>query len=283
MSRRRRASPRRTARVRVVATGMVLAAALAACDSGDESDPDPTLLTGKTYVSTDTTDATIPGGGPLVLSFGAQNRISANAGCNGHGGTVEFDGDKLTAGPLMGTMMACPPPRDTVDKWVADLFGGPLTWSLKGRTLTLSRGKLEVTLDQRVDRAVAGTNWRVKSLISDKGITTSRALESLAPTITIGADGTLRGFTGCNQISGEATVSRSGGSGSGARQTVEFSEVATTRKACAGESGDIERAVLAVLTGEATASVDGDRMRLMNVADPSIGLELTVRRDTGSK
>ncbi|WOC13952.1 META domain-containing protein [Gordonia sp. MP11Mi] len=211
MPRRRRTNRHRTALVRAVATGAVLVAALAACDSGDASHSDPALLTGKTYVSTDETDAIIPGGGPLVLSFGTENRISANAGCNGHGGTIEFDGDTLTAGPLMGTMMACPPPRDTVDKWVADLFAEPLTWSLEGRTLTLSRGKLEVTLDQRVDRAVAGTNWRVKSLISDKGVTTSRTLESLAPTIAIGADGTLHGFTGCNQITGEATVSGSGG------------------------------------------------------------------------
>ncbi|WP_420712887.1 hypothetical protein [Gordonia sp. MP11Mi] len=45
----------------------------------------------------------------------------------------------------------------------------------------------------------------------------------------------------------------------------------------------MERAVLAVIDGAATATVDGDRMRLTNVADPSIGLELTVRRESRGK
>ncbi|MCF8571791.1 META domain-containing protein [Gordonia sp. HY002] len=282
MDRRRRGSTRAIAFVRAAATGAALVAALAACDSGsggaEDSAPDPARLVGKTYVSDNATDTKVPGGGPFVLSFGTENRISANAGCNGHGGTVEFDGDTLTTGPLMGTMMACPPPRDTADKWVSDLFDSPLTWSLEGRTLTLSRGDLEVRLDQRVDRAVAGTNWRVKSLIAANGVTTSRVLDEIAPTVTIGAEGTLRGFTGCNRMTGEATVT-----GTRPTQKVMFGPIATTRKACPGEAGDIERSVLAVLSGEATATVDGDRMRLTNVADPSIGLELTVSRESGGK
>ncbi|MGO3326159.1 META domain-containing protein [Gordonia sp. (in: high G+C Gram-positive bacteria)] len=282
MDRRRRGSTHPIAFVRVAATGAALVAALSACNSGPggtaDSENDPGRLVGKTYVSDDATDAIVPGGGPFVLSFGPQNRISANAGCNGHGGTVEFDGATMSAGPLMGTMMACPPPRDTADKWVSDLFDSPLTWALDGRRLTLSRGDLEVRLDQRVDRAVAGTNWRVKSLIAANGVTTSRVLEEIAPTVTIGAEGTLRGFTGCNRMTGEATVA-----GSRPTQKVTFGPIATTRKACPGEAGDIERAVLAVLSGEATATVDGDRMRLTNVADPSIGLELTVSRESGGK
>lgn len=275
MHRRRSESSRRSALVRAVATGAALVAVLASCGGSDgDSTADPGQLVGKTYVSTDAAEAGIPGGGPFVLSFGTNDRISANAGCNGHGGTVTFDGDTLTAGPLMGTKMACPPPHDTADTWVTELFDGPLTWSLDGRTLTLSRGKLTVALDQRVDRAVAGTTWRVKSLIADDGITSSRVLDDIAPTITMTAEGTLRGFTGCNQMNGEATVS-----GSGTTQKVAFGPIATTRKACVGEAGDIERAILAVLAGEATATVDGDRMRLTNVENPSIGLELTVSRD----
>ncbi|GAA4673490.1 META domain-containing protein [Gordonia humi] len=265
-------------------TGAVVVATLAACGSpsgsGDTGSHvvDPAELVGKTYVSDDATEKTVPGGGPLIISFGTDARISVNAGCNGHGGTVAFDGDTMTAGPLVGTMMACPPPHDTVDKWVGDLFDAPLTWSLTGRTLTLERGDLSVSLDQRVDRPVAGTNWRVKALIGADAVTSSQALDRAKPTLTIGAEGTLRGFTGCNRMTGEATVA-----GTGPTQTVTIGPIATTRKACPGDTGEIEKSILAVLRDAVTATVDGDRMRLTNVADPAIGLELSVSRTSDGK
>ena len=113
----------------------------------------------------------------------------------------------------------------------------------------------------------------VRALIARDAVTSSRALDQAAPTLTIGADGTLRGSTGCNTMTGQALVV-----GSAPEQTIEFGDVETTGDACSGEAADIERAVLAVLRGSATATVDGDRMRLMNVDDPTIGLELSANR-----
>ncbi len=268
----------------MVSTTLLSAAvvvAATACGSGSGADssgssPDPAGLIGKTYVSDDATNRDIPGGGPLVLTFNAGGNLSANAGCNGHGGDVTFTGDTMTAGPLMGTMMACPPPRDTIDKWVSTLFTGPLQWSLSGRTLKLTRDDLTVTLNQRVDRAVAGTTWRVTALVRDRAVSRSAAIERAKPTVTIGADATLRGWTGCNNMHGEATVTRDGES-----QIVETGPIATTRKACGPEIGEIERTILDVLDGGAIAEVDGDELRLTNRKDPSIGLRLTTSPASG--
>ena len=45
--------------------------------------------------------------GDYHLDFTA-DRLSGRAGCNGFGGSFRLDGDRLTAGPLMSTRMACP-------------------------------------------------------------------------------------------------------------------------------------------------------------------------------
>lgn len=232
--------------------------------------PDPAALDGKTYVSDDATNQVVPGNGPLTVSFGAKGQISVNGGCNGHGGTAAFDGGTITVSGLVGTMMACPPPRDKVDGWINTLFESPVTWRLDGRTLTLKGDDVTLTLNERVTRAVAGTTWTVKALVRNEAVESSAVIERVKPTVRIGADGSFTGFAGCNQMHGDATVV-----GSGSEQKVTFGPIATTRKMCPPEVMDVEQAVTAVLDGEVAAVVDGDELRLTNVKNPTIGLRLT--------
>lgn len=248
--------------------------ALTSCsDDPSDTPPDPAKLIGKTYLSESVDGPQIPGGGPLILGF-AQNEVdgstnlSANAGCNGHGGTVTFDGDTMTTGNLLGTMMACPPPREHTDQWVAKLFGAPLTWKLDGTTLTLSRDNQKVTLVEREDRPVIGTRWQVTALVSKQSVTRSDVLDERKPYFTIASDGQLTGTTGCNSMRGTAKVSPG---------QIEFSPIATTRMACDPEATQIEQTILAAMTGTATVTVDGKDMKLTNVADPSVGLRLTAQ------
>ncbi len=273
----------RTARRRLgtfLALGAAAMLSLSACgsDADSSADPDPSALTGKTYVSDAATNRIVPGGGPLTVSFAAGDRVSVNGGCNGHGGTATFDGESLSVDHLVGTMMACPPPRDKVDGWIATLFRDPLTWRLDGRTLTLSRGDQKVTLNEHVSRAVAGTTWTVTGLVRNEGVESSAVLERVKPTLRIGADGAFSGFAGCNQMHGNAVVS-----GSGEDQRVEFGPIATTRKICPPEVMDVEQAVLAAVDGATTVTVDGDELRLTNVKDPSTGLRLSATPPTSGE
>ncbi|MBM7368954.1 META domain-containing protein [Gordonia hydrophobica] len=267
----RRRRPRRRAAVGGVAAAVLLAATvLTGCSDADaDVSSDPADLVGKTFLSTDGTTPAVPGGGPLVLAF-TPGHLSANAGCNGHGGTVVFDGDTMTAGRLMGTMMACPPPRDGADRWVSDLFGAPLTWRLDGAELHLSRGDRAVVLTERVNRPIVGTHWRVTALVKHEAVSSSAVLDERKPFFQIATDGTLSGNTGCNAMTGSATVDD---------DTIDFAPIATTRKACAAEITEIERTVLAALRGETTVKVDGDSLALTNVADGNLGLRLTAVGD----
>ncbi|WP_026918020.1 META domain-containing protein [Gordonia shandongensis] len=255
----------------VAATLLVAATALTSCSSDDgPTASDPAALIGHTYISTDVDGTAIPGGGPLTVAFPEAGRISANAGCNGHGGSVAFTGTTMTTGNLLGTLMACPPPRDTADQWVSDLFAEPLTWELADTTLTLSRGDQTVTLAEREDQPLIGTRWRVHSTVSASGVTSSRAITRAEPFIQIDTDGRVTGNAGCNAVTGTATVDG---------DRIDFSPLATTRKMCEPEITEVERAVLAAVNGSVTYRLDGEKLSLTNVADPALGLRLEVADD----
>lgn len=261
-----------------------VAAALSACSAdGDDHaatvSVDPASLVGKTFVSDVVEGTAIPGGGPLEVSFPEEGRIRATAGCNRHAGTVTFDGGTLTTGPLAGTRMACAGERGNADAWLSDFFSGPVTWSqtvsAAGETpadpdgLLLRRGDQTVSLAQQRPTALVGTEWALQSLVRKQGVESSVDIEQADVRLRFGDDGRLTGNTGCNTVSGPATVSG---------QTITIGPLTTTEKACLEEGiADVEQAVLAVLAGAVKYEIDGDRLALTNAADPAIGLRLTAR------
>lgn len=105
-------------------------------------------LLGKTFTSVEVGGAAIPGGGPLEITFPEAGRVSMTAGCNRHIGSVEIGGDTMTFGQLASTRMACPPPRDGADAWLAEFTNAPLAWSRSGDELTLTDGPREVVLTE---------------------------------------------------------------------------------------------------------------------------------------
>ncbi|MBU9764622.1 META domain-containing protein [Mycobacterium sp. TNTM28] len=232
----------------------------------------PAELSGRTFVSQQVDGDQIPGGGPLTVGFDGK-QISTFAGCNHGSGTADLSEGRI-ATQLAMTMMACAPPAGDSDAWVSRFFAAQPAWSLDGDTLTLQTDAATVTLrDKKVvdpDRPLTGTTWRVTSLISAQAVTTSVALEQAKPTLTIAPDGAVSGFTGCNQITGHATVS-------GAPAVVEFGPLGTTKKACPPEVTEVEHAVLRVLTGSVQTAIDSDELHLTG-AD---GYGLILRAEAG--
>ena len=217
--------------------------------------PDPAALDGRAFVSVQVEGDPIPGGGPLTVGF-AGNQISTFAGCNHGSGAVDLSDARLRTRLAM-TMMACPAPAAAADTWVSSFFDANPSWSLSGNDLTLRTESTTVLLqDKKIvdpDRPLTGTTWQVVGLVSAQAVSSSVALEQSEPTLTIAEDGAVSGSTGCNQITGNATVS-------GTR--IEFGPLATTKKACPPERDEIERAVLGVLQGTVQATIDADQLSL---------------------
>lgn len=232
-------------------------AALLLAGCSDNAGSENATPDGRTFVSVAVEGEPIPGGGPLTVGFD-RNQISTFAGCNHGSGTADLaDGRIVTQ--LATTMMACAPPVGDADAWVSKFFDAQPSWSLDGDTLTLSTDAATVKLqDKKVvypDRSLTDTTWRVESLVSAQAVSTSQALEQAGPTLRITTDGAVSGSTGCNQITGHATVS-------GTPAVIEFGPLATTRKACPGELGEVEQSILRVLTGRVQTAVDSDELRL---------------------
>ncbi|QHN26638.1 META domain-containing protein [Gordonia pseudamarae] len=149
----------------LLATGFVVLGAAACGNSSTVTSSDSSTtqvvvhtatsnsLVGKRFTSTSVDGAAIPGDGPLVITFPEEGRVSLTAGCNQHIGTVTVDPTRLTFGTLASTQMACPPPRDGADAWLADFTDKPLTWSLDGPELTLKDGPRTVVLIEGTDAA----------------------------------------------------------------------------------------------------------------------------------
>lgn len=92
---------------------------------------------------------------------------------------------------------------------------------------------------------LAGTNW---VLVSD-------VPEGAKPaTFTLQADGhKVAGFTGCNRMFGQYTLSG---------QTLYFNAMGTTKMACPGAPMEIEKRVLGALTRTRSFTIVGDTLSL---------------------
>ncbi|MHB1137367.1 MAG: META domain-containing protein [Microthrixaceae bacterium] len=244
--------------------------AVAACgsdsDSGDTTAPDSTApvttvaegsggLDGQSFESTTVEGHELVEGSTVLLTF-EDGTLSVIAGCNTisgayslQGGTLAFEGE-----PRM-TMMGCDQALADQDTWL----GG---WLTAGVAVTETDGGLQlegdgVTMDlvaggEEVDAPLVGVTWTLETISTDA--TSSNVPASVtAPTIEFAADGTVALTLGCNN--GNSTVTTSG-------DTLTFTVVASTRMACEDDAMTVEAAVTAVIDGEVTFSIDGDRLTL---------------------
>lgn len=252
--------PGRTLRFGAALSLLLLAAT--ACSDNEPASPAPEPTPeGRTYISTDVTGTPIPGGGPLTLTF-ADDRISANAGCNTHSGTVDLRDHVLHVSELASTLAGCPGDRAGSDAWVGDLLRGDPTWQLEQDRLTLTGKETTVVLtDKKVlqpDRPIRGTEWVVTTLLTPDARISSQTVDQVRPTLVIGADDSLTGFAGCNRLTGRAVVTDTP-----AGADIAFT-AATTRMMCTPEIMEVEQTVLATLDGTAQATVDADTLTLRN-------------------
>ncbi len=84
----------------------------------------------------------------ISLSFGADDRLSGNAGCNTYNGPYESTETTLTVGPLINTLMACLEPAGVMDQETQFLAAlqKAATYDISGSVLTIrdAEGAMQV-------------------------------------------------------------------------------------------------------------------------------------------
>ena len=220
----------------------------------------PAGLAGRQFLSTGVTKDGAPfalvAGSRIRLTFD-EGRLSANAGCNTIGGNLTIDGNRLVFSGGEMTEMACQEPLMAQDNWLVAFLGSGPTFALSGNDLTLTSGTTVVMLlDREVaepDQPLVGPTWSLTSIISGDAV--SSVPVGVSAAITFNADGTFAMDDGCNSGGGKYVVDG---------DAIHFSEVVTTDMACGGAAGQVEQAVLAVLSPDAiTFAIDAYSLTFM--------------------
>ncbi|MBT2445570.1 META domain-containing protein [Streptomyces sp. ISL-43] len=188
---------------------------------------------------------TAPAAAQLTVERGKGHEAEAtgNYGCNGFTAGVVFDtGTTMTVTPGAVTDMACPDlPFETA---FGKLFQGRLTvrHHLQEITLTAPDGNT-VNLSSKPrdpEPPLAATVWTVNSLIEGDLTSSVPADAQGRARFTLAADGSASGNLGCNRFDAKATVEGN---------KLTFGPLATTRMACQGGAGEVERALTELFGG----------------------------------
>jgi heat shock protein HslJ len=261
--------------MRIVLLVATLAAIASACGTNAVATPPPSEapdgaeLRGKTFLSTKITVDGKPRplvpGTRVALSFDQQNRLSAQAGCNGQGGDVRLDGGviDLKLGP--STLMACATERMKQDEWLAKILTSKPSWTFAEGTLTITSGPTVLTfLDKKQampDLGLEDSRWTLESVVSGETVSTRPGSEKAYVRFR---DGKVSGSDGCNEFGGTAKVSGS---------EVVIGELQSTLVACPDPAGVIAAFEKVVTEGTLSVVIDADLLTLTS-ADGKNGLVL---------
>ena len=200
---------------------------------------------------------------PITISSDEEGSVGGTAACNSYGGTYTGEANDdgsvtITIGALSMTEMACSP--DEVNQLETAYLAALARVSSAdsdGDTLTLTAAGVELSFEAQVptpDASLTGTTWVLESLVA--GGTASSGVSSTVgteATLTISDDGTASGSGGCNQFDGALEIDG---------DRLVLSEYVETDMACEPAVMDQDDAVLAVLSGGSTWSIDGDVLSL---------------------
>lgn len=223
-----------------------------ACSAAGAPSPSPASLDGRTFLSTDLQGAVLAAGTQIRLTF-ADGGLNANGGCNTMGVAYSIDGDRLRTTQMSMTEMGCDEPRMQQDQWLGSLLGD-VTFTLDGDTLTLTDGTIRLTLlDKEVatpDQPLEGTTWVLDGVVSGDAV--SSVPVGTTASIRIAGE-RVEVKPGCNTGGGTVEVTA---------DTLTFGPIALTKMACEPGPMSVETAVVAVLSGAVTYTIDADVLTL---------------------
>jgi heat shock protein HslJ len=226
------------------------------------------VLAGRTFLSV----AVSENGAPRLLVAGTRIQLdfkdgglSGNAGCNQFGGEYRLENGRLVMGDISQTAMGCDQPRAAQDDWLLRVLRAKPALAQIGDQLTIDAGSVVIRLaDRRVaepDQPLAGPIWTVDSVFTGEAV--SSVPDGVVATLAFHADGTFDVDDGCNAGSGR-WASVGGG--------IVVSDLALTKKACAGHAGALETAVVNVLREPSIAAAIQGNQLVLRAGTAGLGL-----------
>lgn len=198
-------------------------------------------------------------GTSATLSFGTDNRVTGNGGCNSFGGPYESADGKLKIGPLVSTLMACVEPAglsEQEQQYLAALEKAA-TYEIAGDTLTIrdAEGAMQVVANVAApEPGLAGSHWDVIS-VNNGNQAVVTLITGTSATLNFGTDNNVSGNGGCNSF---------GGPYESADGNLKIGPLVSTMMACMEPAGlsEQEQQYLAALEKAATYEISGDTLTI---------------------
>lgn len=80
------------------------------------------------------------------LTFNEDGTVTGDSGCNGLGGTYTVEGDQVTFGEIVSTLMACDDARMAQEDAVHQVLADTATFAIDENTLTLTNNDMVLIL-----------------------------------------------------------------------------------------------------------------------------------------
>jgi heat shock protein HslJ len=194
------------------------------------------------------------------LTFSEDGTVSGSSGCNGLGGDYSVEGDKITFGEFVSTLMACEDPIMKQEESTHKVMTDTATYKIEGDTLTITNNDTVLiftrgafTSDEPSEPASLTGTWTLTAYGTTD--TVSSALADVEANLSFNEDGTVTGTSGCNEFGGNYTVESN---------QITFEEIVSTLMLCDSALMGQEEAMQQVLTEAATYQIEGNTLTITN-------------------
>jgi len=190
----------------------------------------------------------------VVSAAFTEGNVFGSSGCNQYRGPYTLDGDSLEIGRTAGTLMACPPPADEIERAYLAALAQVARWAIDGEELVLSNADENELLRYEVASIVG--SWEVTGINTGDAIVSPIVGTEL--TAVFLEDGTLSGSSGCNSYMTRYNVDTG---------DIQIDPPASTKKLCPEPEGVMEQeaAYLSALESAAQYEFSGATMELSDV------------------
>jgi len=217
----------------------------------------------KSYRGADGNPVTPIDGDRPTIRFRSGRIITGSGGCNTFTAAYTYDADRLTVSHPAVSSSTCPDAAMDQETAYLTALHHVASFALADNVLSLddSRGVSLLTFEQEPPKTVTGTDWHLNAYDDGKGGFPA-ALRGITVTAAFAPDGKLSGWGGCNEYRGKYTQTG---------DTVQIGPlILLTKKACAPEARDQERAFLSVLRSATRAEGPAGQLLLTRAGDAKV-------------